>query len=503
LIHLQSGLVLRGYQRLVAEAVFDSVINQRGLSLVVMMPRQSGKNELQAQLEALLLATYADLGGEMVKISPTWKPQTYNAMRRLERTLRASPLASGRWERKAGYLYCLGRACLAFLSGSPSANIIGATASLMLAVDEAQEIQIDKFDREIAPMAASTNATRIFWGTAWTSQTLLGRELHAARAAEQRDGVRRAFVLDAERVMAEVPPYAAFVHEQVHRLGRQHPLVRTQYFSEEIDGQTGLFPPERLARLGGAHPAEDTPTPGAVYAVLVDVGGEEAHAAGVPPGQLSIQLPGAEPGGDPLQPESRRDSSAATVVRIETGLAASEAVYRVVQRRLWTGASHTRLITELQALAEYWNCAGVVIDATGIGAGLAAFLARALGEPRVQRFVFSAASKSQLGWGFLALVETGRFLDHAPPADRFSQAAILQNLFLAQAASCRAEVGSGQSLHWGVPSGVRHPHSHAPLHDDLLLSAALCAALEGQSWHSGPSALSAPRDPVAGLEEAF
>jgi len=38
------GAQLRAYQRQVAQAVTDSVLTRRGLSLVVMFPRQSGKN---------------------------------------------------------------------------------------------------------------------------------------------------------------------------------------------------------------------------------------------------------------------------------------------------------------------------------------------------------------------------------------------------------------------------------------------------------------------------
>ena len=51
-----SKLTLRSYQVEVARTIVDSVILKRGLSLVVLFPRQSGKNELQAQVETFLLA---------------------------------------------------------------------------------------------------------------------------------------------------------------------------------------------------------------------------------------------------------------------------------------------------------------------------------------------------------------------------------------------------------------------------------------------------------------
>ena len=84
-----SGLKLRKYQVRVARAVVDPVVHKRGLTFVVIFPRQSGKNELQAQIEMYLLAVYHNADAEIVKISPTWKPQTLNAMRRLRRGLRA------------------------------------------------------------------------------------------------------------------------------------------------------------------------------------------------------------------------------------------------------------------------------------------------------------------------------------------------------------------------------------------------------------------------------
>ena len=46
-----SGLQLRSYQVDVARAVVRSVIENLGLTFVVILPRQSGKNELQAQLQ--------------------------------------------------------------------------------------------------------------------------------------------------------------------------------------------------------------------------------------------------------------------------------------------------------------------------------------------------------------------------------------------------------------------------------------------------------------------
>ena len=61
------GMPLREYQLQIARAVLDSVAARRGLQLTVLMPRQGGKNQLSAHLEAFLLARYQWAGGSLVK----------------------------------------------------------------------------------------------------------------------------------------------------------------------------------------------------------------------------------------------------------------------------------------------------------------------------------------------------------------------------------------------------------------------------------------------------
>jgi hypothetical protein len=485
-----SRLKLRNYQKEVAKTVIDSVLQHKGLSIVVMFPRQSGKNELQAQIETYLLAVLFTQHADMVKVSPTWKPQSLNAMRRLEKVLDANLITKSLWSKENGYSYCVGKARITFLSGSLSANIVGATASTLLEVDEAQDVSIEKFDRDIAPMAASTNATRVFWGTAWTNQTLLARELDAAKEAEDQDGVRRVFVCTADDVALEVPAYKAFVNAQVRRFGRNHPMIRTQYFSESIDEQSGMFPAFRLAMMRGEHAWQDMPRQGAgedypQYAFLIDVGGEQ-HA------------------GSSLS-EEQRDATVLTIVEADPGGMDDEglqaAVYRVVHRRLWVGTTHTQLYAELRALAFLWQAQAIVVDATGIGAGLFSFLERNFQE-KVIRFTFSRATKSALGWQFIAIIESGRYLEYTPRECDNE----LQALFFRQCAGCEMKVQNGpdQRIQWGVPASVKDPETKKPLHDDLLLSAALCAALEDVQWKvAKPTVIIPASDPLAEYDQGF
>jgi hypothetical protein len=59
--------------------------------------------------------------------------------------------------------------------------------------------------------------------------------------------------------------------------------------------------------------------------------------------------------------------------------------------------------------------------------------------------------------------------------------------------------GPERRIKWGVPEGARNPISGAPIHDDLLLSAALVAVLDGLEWGQANSAVLPSVDPLEGL----
>lgn len=496
---LAGGLTLRSYQIPVARAVVDSVLNARGLSFVVIFPRQSGKNELQAQLETYLLARLAAFPAEFVKVSPTWKPQSLNAMRRLERVLNANQLTRGRWTREHGYIFRLGQARLFFLSGQPGANIVGATANLLLEVDEAQDILLERYDKDIAPMAASANATRVFWGTAWTSDTLLGRERRLAAAAQSRDGIQRVFSISADDVAREVPAYGRFVAEQISRFGRQHPLIRTQFFSEELTDSAGMFPPARRSLMQGRHLPHSSPLPGSLYAFLLDVGGE-TFASGFPtlPSASATDLtsPLSETDPNPLPP-AVHDLTALTIVEISPAPSTSPLlpIYRVVGRLGWQGVSHADLYPILRSLRDHWHARYFVIDATGLGAGLSSFLSKiwSPSECLVLPFTFTSRSKSDLGWSFLSVIETHRFQDHLPTD---SDEGYLT--FWRQLPAVTHLLRPDQTLSWGVPPGSLDPLTRLPLHDDWVISASLCALLDKLvSFNLGISCIIPPADPLS------
>ena len=92
----------------------------------------------------------------------------------------------------------------------------------------------------------------------------------------------------------------------------------------------------------------------------------------------------------------QRDFSALTVFAIHsqpTAWGMHQNHYRVVRRQAWQGISQSGLFEQLLALAKLWNPRQVVVDANGVGAGIASFLQKAL-PGRVIPFQFTAASNT-------------------------------------------------------------------------------------------------------------
>ena len=476
-----SGLDLRSYQSEPAQSIIRSILDHSGYSFVVIFPRQSGKNELQAQLITYLLLFFSSLSAEIVSISPTWRPQCYNAMYRLQTTLENNFLTEPFFHTSRGHIFQIGKARCYFLSGSPTSSVVGLTASTLLMVDEAQDIDIAKFDKDILPMAASSNATRVFFGTAWSSNTLLAREYAFAKSKQTSDGIRRVWRLSADQVSSEVPYYGEFVAEQISKLGRQHPMVKTQYFSEDIDAEGGLFPPERVLMMKGNHVPLENPLPGHVYVFSLDFAGED---------EVSI---------DGYSLSSRRDFTALTIAQVEL-TAAGLPSFSVVFRKAWHGVKHTSLYSVISSLIRFWHPKYVVCDATGVGAGITSFLSSAF-KSLVIPFIFNFRSKSDLAWSFLSLIDSGRYKDYFCPSGPLFH---LQNTFFRECEFCQYEVqpGPDKRIRWSVPDNTSDPINGEIIHDDLLVSAALLSSLVENNFapHS-PGVIIPGSDPLSNMKD--
>jgi len=474
---------LRSYQLAPARAILDSIASNRGDQFAVVFSRQAGKDELLAQLLSFLLLRQSRHGGTAIVAAPTLQPQATISRDRLRDRLRANPLTKPML-RVAGNSVRLGQARATFVSAAPGANARGQTADLLLVANEAQDIEPAIWDAVFDPMAASTNATTVFMGTVWSGTTLLARQMRHLRALETIDGRQRVWLVPWTAVAEDIPAYGDRVRARVAQLGASHPFIRTEYELEELDGDGGLFPEHRVVQMRGDHPRLERGRSGQRYALLIDVGGEEESGGG----QLSFFAP------------TRRDSTALTVVEVDLESRSDGLpVYRVVDRRSWTGVRHTTLHDTLVDLARnVWKASWVVVDATGVGAGLSSFLRNTLeanrgpvAAIRVEPFIFTAASKSRLGWDFLGLIDSGRFKDYSDaPGDRHPDAKRKDPCaqrerehlnpsdpitvdYYAQLRATTYEVlnGPGNVLRWSVPTRDGH--------DDLVISAALTAVLDG------------------------
>ena len=200
----------------------------------------------------------------------------------------------------------------------------------------------------------------------------------------------------------------------------------------------------------------------------------------------------------------RRHSRGATVSGSSVGISApSLPHHRVVDRPPWIGAKHTTLHHHILALVRHWGAVWIIVDATGIGAGLASFLQNALGE-KVIPITFSPETKSEAGWNFLAIVETGRYQDYAPGVGADSGAPDTRQ-FWYEVEACQYQVREGPNklLSWGVWDTPAYDGRIAHGHDDLLISAALCAILDQHQWPTtGPSTVVQRADPLTDIDAA-
>ena len=448
---------LRPYQIEAGRAIVASVLGRRGLTFTVVMARQAGKNELSAQLELLLLLRHAQQTVDAIKCAPSFEPQGRISLRRLwSRLVQAGlePLAA----REHGRAVRLGRARQLFLSAEPTANVMGHTASLLLEVDEAQDVDPEKFDREFRPMAAPTGATTVYYGTPWDDSTLLEQAVQTNLELERRDGLRRHFSADWMVVAAFNPAYARYVEAERARLGENHPLFLTQYALKTVSGGGRLFSPGQRAQLQGSHSRQHAPRDGEVYVAGLDLGGQDLFAA-------HPELVEGPAHGSTGLTTSGHDATVLTIARAvppPSDALIQEPRLEVVEHLATVGEPHEALFARLaDLLRDVWRVRQLAVDATGLGETLARLLTRALGSQVVQPVRFTAESKSRLGYGLLAAVNGGRLKMYA--ADGSPEYVE----FWRQMELARVAYRPNQTMNFFVPPSQGH--------DDYLVSLALAA----------------------------
>ena len=431
----------RKYQLEIGRAVTESVARGRGLTFTVEIARQGGKNELSSQLGLLLLTLNRSCGGNMIKAAPTFIPQCRISMNRLKERLDGAGYG-GVWYTEAGNTIVFRKARQLFLSAEPHANVVGNTAHILLEMDEAQDIESDKYHKEFRPMGASTNVTTVLYGTPWDGRSLLEEVAASNLELERKDGVKRHFSVPWDEVAKHSPPYLKYVESERERMGENHPLFRTQYLLLPVSGRGGLFSAGDTSQLQGIHPRLRGPLSSTVYVAGLDVGG----------------------GTDDVLASGRRpDSTVLTIGELDFSTADAlnrDPAVRVVEHHEWQGIPHHALYPRLvDLLKNVWRCRRVVVDATGMGEGVASVLTKALGASVVTSLRYSAQSKSRLGYDLLSAVNSGRLKMYARDgSEEWAE-------FWRQATSARVQYRMDKTMNFYVDESQGH--------DDYLNSLAL------------------------------
>jgi len=436
---------LRPYQQEIVAAILDSVLSCKGLTFSVEIARQGGKNEISAQLELLLLTLCMDRPWNLIKCSPTFNPQAQISMLRLKELLGLAGL-SDFWVPEAGHIIRLGSARAIFLSANESANVVGNTAHILLEVDESQDVNKQKYNRDFRPMGSTTNVTTIHYGTTWDDATLLEEVKQLNLELERKDGLRRHFRYDWQEVAKYNPDYRVFVENERQRLGENHPLFLSQYRLETISGGGGFLNQLQLAQLQGTHPRQQKPSAGKIYVAGIDLAGEAEN-------DDEGRLMGTKP---------RQDSTVVTIAELDfagADMINRGPVVKIVEHYRFQGMPHTQLYAKLiSIIKDLWGCKKAVVDATGIGQPVASFLRQTLGT-KIVPFVFTAPAKSESGFNLLAAINTNRLKMYA--ADNSEE----YREFQKEAATAKSNYRANQTINFFVEPSRGH--------DDFLMSLAL------------------------------
>ena len=432
---------LRPYQSEVARAIVASYQDRDGLTYSVEIARQGGKNEISAHLEVLLLTVNMYDGGNIIKASPTFKPQTIVSMTRLKQRLNERGYRD--WHSEQGYIVRLVEARAIFLSAEGSANVVGNTAHHLLEIDESQDIDPEKYSRDFRPMGASTNVVTVHYGTTWDGSSLLEQVKEANLEAERKDGKRRHFRYDWEEVARHNPQYGAYVESERQRLGEDHPLFRTQYRLLTVSGGGGFLSASQRAMTSGLHPRQRAPATGRRYVAGIDLAGQAE--------QSGFALHASKP---------RHDSTVVTIAEVIVPPGPlRQPVLHVIEHASWAGRPHAESYQALVSLLQVWRPARIAVDATGVGEPVAAFLRSALG-PRVEEFKFTGQSKSALGFDLLAAVNRGGVAVYACDGSPEYR----ELMWELERAKCQYRANQTINFYVDPVEG----------HDDYLMSLALC-----------------------------
>lgn len=379
-----------------------------GSTLTVRISRQAGKNEIAATVHDRHLLRKAGTGGNIVRAAPTFKPQIVTSKLRLETILERDPLMDRkafRW--REGYIATYGRATVTFMSSDPNARQEGATADELLDIDEAHLTNQEVYSERLAPMTASTNASKVMFGVAGQRDDLL----YATRERNMELGKMDDNIqITAERLSEIDEVYRGHYEARIEELGEGHPVIQTQYKLVDIDSLGGAFTHEHQKKLfSGEHPPMEAPLrrAGVHTVAVIDLAGEEEQPQDV---EEATNAKGRDP-----------DCAVVMIGEVDDTLRrADKPMLRIVKAYRWVGLpiqaapgdQRTSLQEMIMQVLGVWRPEATVVDARGLGISTASWLARVWNGTVVQYHATLPSTTEDLYWTW-AYINTGQMQMYA------------------------------------------------------------------------------------------
>lgn len=367
---------LRGPQIDVINRVERHVALQMGGVLTIKQSRQTGKNEVSAILQRrhLLRRYNAAAYACWIRTAPTHKPQIVNSKKRLRELMRIGdrgvvkyPLFGGlKMHKEEGYIWRVGNAAVEFLSSGPQANVVGATASTCLDMDEAHKVEQSKFDEDFAPFTANTDAATIMWGVGGNGLDTL--QFYIDKNNEMgRPDLNISIPCDVWMELHE--PYRRHVEERVRVLGWDHPIIQTQYRLNSISALGRYMSNQQIeSLLKSDHERHFVPRPECHYEMIVDIaaGNEEFNPDDLLQGFEDVQT----------------DSSGIYIYEVDPRMKPGQVFPTIRIRNLqWlTGVALEKQQQIIDQLISTWHINKCTIDAVGVGKQIAESLVAKYGN---------------------------------------------------------------------------------------------------------------------------
>lgn len=296
-----------------------------------------------------------------------------------------------------GYIWRFGNATVEFMSSGDHSNVVGATASECLDMDEAHKISRAKFDEDFAPFTASTNAATLLWGVAADGlDTIESYRNH--NIEEGRKDLNLYYPCD---VWMESPTYRAHVEGRVKALGWDHPIIKTQYRLIPVS-QEGTFisKPQALSLFSSEHDRELSPRPNETYEILIDLaaGNEEFNPTG--------SFDRFDTDSDETTPT---DSTVVWVYRVTNEICQNNIfpVCHLVSLDWWTGVTLPEQEIRITKLIQDWRAQKVTVDGVGVGRQMAESLEQRFGPMVVNKYIANASTVSEDSFDLLARLNYG------------------------------------------------------------------------------------------------